>query len=319
MIVSSIEKEKLKNQKFAEENNISSDEMETIYNEIFNSLPADMEEDKKTIRALRKTRGSLRRQVQSGNYVNGFLLMRFRNQDYNLWAWNEVDEFIKKNGLEKAKELKKVDDEGNYLHTKGFSAGEKIDKEAIFGSAIGIFEFEKDEPSARWVSIGQFNINDDIPLCQELNINIKVGKKPGPLFKDNLVYYNGSNKMGVDPMCTQDEMESYTEVITELFGDIIFDDISELKDYMSEHISDKNNFAGIHAICTQITTQKDTSSNIPIDFEFDDDEFTLWVRPEIFKGLAITEGDAGILFVNAYQGDDDIGFNVGGFLPYDDI
>ena len=324
MKMSSIEKEKSKTEKFAQANDISQDEIEATYQKIFAELPEDMDEDKRTIRALRKTRGTLNRQVQSGNYQDGFILFRFRNQDYNLYAWNQVDKFIKDNGIEKARELKKVDGEGNYLHTQGFNVGKKIDKEAIFGSAIGVLKDDKENLVPKWISIGQYNIKDTIPLCQEISINIKPGNKPGPLFPtENLVYLNGVRLADNNELYTYDEMETYETIIKDLFGDIIFDDYSELKDYCKDH-HDKNNFACVHAICTNIGTQNDTSQNIPVTFEIDDDIVTLWVRPEVFEGLFIQETWAGILLVSAYETEDDdgnpdIGFNVGGFIPYDDI
>lgn len=315
-----IEKEKIKNKEFAEANDISNEEMEEIYNEIFAEMPDDMDEDKKIIRALRKTRGTLRKQIQSsGVWKEGFIFMRFPNQEYNLYAWNQVDNYIKENGIDKAKEVGMVNAEGEYLHTKGFSKGEKIDKDAIFGSAIGLFEDDENQVRAKWISIGQYNVKDKIPLCQELNMNIKEGDKSGPLFpKEKLVYYNGSRKMDVNPVCTPDEIRNYENVFKNLFGEIIFSDYADLEAYCENNISDRRNFACIHSICTQITTQKDTNSRIPIEFEFEDSEATLWVDPYIFEGLVIEEGVAGILMVNAYQKDDGIGFNVCGFLQYEE-
>ena len=325
MKISSIEKEKNKTQKFAEANDISEDEINATYQKIFDELPEDMEEGKKTVRALRKTRGILNRKIQSGNYQDGFILFRFRNQDYNLFAWNQVDKFIKENGMEKALELKKVDEDGNYLHTSGFNIGEKIDKEAIFGSAIGILKDEDDNLVPKWISIGQYNIKDTIPLCQEISINIKKGNKPGPLFpSENLVYLNGVRLVGGKKIYEQDEIQDYENIIKNLFGDIIFDDYDELKEYCSEHLDNKNNFAGIDAICMNISPQSDVTSNVPVDFEIGDTLVTLWIRPEIFEGLSMQESCSGILLVSGYEskdddGNPDVGFNVGGFIPYDDI
>lgn len=319
-----IEKEKSKNEKFAEEHNISNAEMNEIYEEIFEQLPADMDEDKKTIRALRKTRGTLRRRAQI-KYEDAFVLFRFRNQNYNLYAWNKVDEYVKENGLEKAQEVGMVDAEGNYLHTSGFNVGEKIDKSAIFGSAIGIFQDADNNTIPKWISIGQYNIKNKLPLCREIQISVKEGKKPGPLFPDtNLVYFNSAKVTDTDPICSPDELNTYESIIQDLFGDIIFNDVAELKDYCSDRISDRQHFAGIHAICTGINA-RDLDSNIPIDFEIGDDiddieELTIWAEPDVFKGLSIEEGVAGILFVSGYlDNNDNIGFNIGGFLPYDDI
>lgn len=316
-----VEKEKIKNEEFAQANDISSNEMEEIYNKIFEELPDDLDEDKKVIRALRKTRGALRKQIQSGgNWEEGFIFMRFPNQEYNIYAWNQVDEYVKENGLDKAKEVGKVNAEGEYLHTAGFNKGEKIDKDAIIGNAIGLFTDDNSNVVAKWLRIGRYNIKDKIPLCQELNINVKEGTKPGPLFSNNkLMYYNGSRKMDstFEPS-SPDVMRHYEGIFKDLFGDIVFSDYADLESYLSDNISDKNNFACIHGICTQISPRSEVTDNIPVEFEFEDAVLLLWVKPYIFEGLAIEEGVAGILMVNAYQKDDGIGLNVGGFLQYEE-
>lgn len=320
-----IEKEKSMNQKFAEKNGISEDKMETIYEEIFESLPDEMDEDTKTVRALRKVRGTLRRRIQAGKDVDGVIFFRFRNQDYNLFAWNKVDEFVKENGLEKAQELGKADADGNYLHTTGFSAGEIINRDAVYGSAIGVLEDENGKVTSRWISIGQMSIKQKIPLCQELVINVKEGNKPGPILEENLVYYNDCTVVEDDPVCDEDSLNNYKNIIKKMFGDIIFNDFAELRDYCDEHLSDKYHFAGTEAICTNIGVQQDTTSNIPVEFEMGEETvMTLWIKPEVFEGLPIEEGLAGILLVNGYpinkdDGTTDIGFNVGGFIPHEDF
>ena len=59
--INSAEAERQKTLKFAEDNNISDDEVNSVYNEIYSQLSDDLSDSAKDLRALRKTRGALRK------------------------------------------------------------------------------------------------------------------------------------------------------------------------------------------------------------------------------------------------------------------
>ena len=187
--INNVESEKARNKKFAEENNISPEEMEKIYDEIYEKLPESLTGDKRILRALRKTRGTLRQKANAtGEEIDGFILMRFRDNDFDANAWKKVDDFIANNSLEDAIARKMVNDEGQYLHTDfttSFSNqhGKVIDKKNARGYAIAIISTEKGT-ELRWLSIGKFNVWDKIPLCREVTLIVKEGNQAGPLFTD---------------------------------------------------------------------------------------------------------------------------------------
>ena len=90
--INNAEAERKKTLKFAEDNGISTDEVEAVYEKIYAELSDDLSENAKELRALRKTRGSLKRIANSSaNYIDGFIFMRFRDTNFNEYAWKLVD------------------------------------------------------------------------------------------------------------------------------------------------------------------------------------------------------------------------------------
>ena len=116
--ISTVESERAKNAKFAEENGISQEEMDDVYQEIFENLPEDLTGDNRIKRALRKTRGALKKKVNvQGVELDGFIIMRFRNNDFEANAWNKVDKYVTENDIETAKAKGFVNEKGEYIHS----------------------------------------------------------------------------------------------------------------------------------------------------------------------------------------------------------
>lgn len=313
-----IEIEKQKNIEFAEQHGISEIEMDKIYQDIYKDMPADLDDDKKTIRSLRKTRGSLKRLVQDGNRLDGFIFMRFPNQEYNLYAWNQVQKFIDENGLEKAIARGMAKDKDTYLHTEGFNKGKPIDKKQIYGNAVGIFQIGE-EVKPREISIGSFVINNVLPVCKEAKIAIKEAQKDSAIVSGTKVqYFKNATVTSEEEDFSKEDADVYLDYLQQFYGDIIFKDFVSALSYIDSE-NDKKKFAVVKATCLEIIPSEDPKRDIHIKFEFegeDDDDIDVWVHPTEYQGLNIYEGAVGYLFFNAIKRKDGTHkYHCGGFLP----
>lgn len=323
--INNVESEKARNKKFAEENNISPEEMEKIYDEIYEKLPESLTGDKRILRALRKTRGTLRQKANAtGEEIDGFILMRFRDNDFDPNAWKKVDEFIANNSLEDAIAKKMVNDEGQYLHTSfttSFSNqhGKVIDKKNARGYAIAIISTEKGT-ELRWLSIGKFNVWDKIPLCREVTLIVKEGNQAGPLFTDkNVLFLNGTKLSSENAYYSEDDFQGYADLIEDLCGDIAYYTQSEIDAFAQENSSNKWNYIAVPVISVIRIGAPLDDGTVPIEFEVDDGQITGWASKNVFKGLTIEEGIQGILMLNTYLNKEgQPGYRVGGFIPLDD-
>ena len=319
--INNVDAEKQKTLKFAEDNKISDDEINSVYNEIYAQLPDDLSDTAKELRALRKTRGTLRKIANSSaNFVEMFPVMRFRNSDYNLNAWNKVDAYIKKHGIDRAKEGNMVNEEGEYLHTSLTTnfpnqMGKKIDKDDIRGNMIGLLKSD-DGIDMRFFTISKFNVNDKIPICREISGNVKEAENPGKIFpKKNQFYLNGAKYTTMSHYYSAEDFQSYGDMIEEQCGDIFFSLKSEVDEFAHENSSDNFNFVAILCTVNRIGAPLDNGS-VPIELELDDELITTWAEKYIFKDLTIEEGIAGLAFVNTYVNKEgNVGYRIGGFLP----
>lgn len=321
-VINDAEAEKNKTIKFAEDNNIPLEEMEAVYDEIYNSLPDDLSDNAKELKALRKTRGSLRRIANSNaNYVDAFLFMRFRNSNFNEYAWKLVDEYVDTHGLEEAKEKGMVNDEGEYLHTSyttQFSEqmGKVIDKKDARGFVLGFFKID-DEIEARFATMGKFSVWDKFPLCREISANIKEATKPGKLLTNkNQVFLNGARYTTMSHYYSADDFQTYAGMIEDACGDILFSTKAEIDDYALD-TNDPFNFVATYATVNRLGEPTD-NGNIPIELEIDDDVITAWAEDYIFKDLTIEEGITGLAMLNTNASDDTVYYRIGGFLPLSD-
>ena len=321
--INNADAERRKTFKFAEDNNISEDEVQTIFDKIYSELPDDLSDNAKELRALRKTRGSLRRIANSSaNYVDGFIFMRFRDNDFNVNAWNKVDAYVKEHGIEKAKEQGMVNDNGDYIHTSFTTQfpdqmNKVIDKKDARGNAIGIFKGDEGI-DIRFVSIGKFNVWDEIPLCREISINVKEATSPGRLFPDKNQYFlNGVRFSNMSHYYSAEDFQSYANMIEKGCGDIFYSMESDLVDF-AQSTDDNYNFVAAFCTVNRIGMPLDDGS-VPIEIELDDGLITVWANKNIFKDLVIEEGIIGLAFLNTYLNkENNVGYRIGGFLPLAD-
>lgn len=317
-----IESEREKTQQFAEKNGISEEEIEEIYQEIYEKLPENLTGDKRELRALRKTRGALRKKANvTGTELDGFIIMRFRDKDFERLAWEKTDKYVKENGIEAAQKEGMINDDGKYVHsslTTQFpdQIGRIINKDNVFGQAVSIVA-QDGKQELRFLTIGKYLVSEKIPLCREVSLIVKEGDRAGALFPDRNGYFlNGVKLNGSsNAYYSEEDFDSYTNIIQELCGDIFFNLNEEASQHAQKHANDKFNFIGLVGIVERIGTPLDDGT-VPINLELDDGEITLWTKKNIFKNINIEEGIAGIAFVSTYiKQDGTVGYNLGGFLP----
>ena len=251
--------------------------------------------------------------------------MRFRDKDFERNAWNKVDKFVQENGIEKAKEQGMVNDDGEYLHT-AFSTnfsnqhGRIINKDNVTGQAIGIVVNENEEQELRFFTIGKFNVFDKIPLCREVALIVKEGNQAGPVFPDRNAYFlNGVKLTGssTNAYYSDEDFDAYVEIIEDLCGDIFYDTKSEIDQYAQEHMNDKFNFIAVATNSVIRLGMPLDDGTVPIELELDDGSITVWASKNVFKGLTIEEGIAGVALLNTYVNkNNEAGYRIGGFLPY---
>lgn len=320
--ISTVESEKEKNTKFAQENNISEDEMEQVYLEIFENLPDDITGDNRVKRALRKTRGTLKRKANiQGTVLDGFIFMRFRDNDFEKNAWDKVDKYVSEHGIDEAREKGFVNKKDEYIHsslTTTFSnqKGKVIDKDNVRGSAAAIVTNDKGVNELRWLNIGKFNVYDNIPLCREVQLIIKEGNQKGPLFDGVAYFLNGVKITQSNAYYSDEEFQAYGNLIEELCGDITYYTKDEIDDFAKSKRSDRNNFIAVPVSSVSRIGNKIDNGSVPIELELDDDQITVWADKNIFKDLTIEEGIQGIAMLNTYVNKEDVpGYRIGGFLP----
>lgn len=321
--ISTVESERAKNAKFAEENGISQEEMDDVYQEIFENLPEDLTGDNRIKRALRKTRGALKKKVNvQGVELDGFIIMRFRNNDFEANAWNKVDKYVTENDIETAKAKGFVNEKGEYIHsslTTSFSNqhGKVIDKDNVRGSAIAIVTNKDNENELRWLNIGKFNVFDKIPLCREVQLIIKEGNQAGPLFPDRNAYFlNGVKLTQANAYYSDEEFQAYGNLIEKLCGDIVYYTKEEIDEYAQANTNNRNNYIAVPVSSVSRLGNAIDNGSVPIEFELDDDQITVWADKDIFRDMTIEEGIQGIAMLNTYvNSEGNAGYRIGGFLP----
>lgn len=321
--ISTVESERAKNAKFAADNGISQEEMDEVYQEIFENLPEDLTGDNRIKRALRKTRGALKKKTNvQGTELDGFIVMRFRNNDFEANAWAKVDKFVQEKGEDEAKNKGYINDEGKYVHsalTTSFSNqhGKVIDKDNVRGSAVAIVTNKNNKNELRWLNIGKFNVFEKIPLCREVKLVIKEGNQAGPLYPDRNAYFlNGVKLTQANAYYSDEEFQAYANLIETLCGDISYYTKEEIDEYAQQNSSNRNNFIAVPVASVSRLGNAIDNGSVPIEFELDDDQITAWADKDIFRDLTIEEGIQGIAMLNTYLNKEGVpGYRIGGFIP----
>lgn len=318
--MSRIDEEKAKTKEFAEENGISETEIERVFNEVLKNMPDHLSDAQKEIRALRKTRGTLRKSTKSGKRIEGFLFMRFPDSNYNKWAYDFVQRTIDEDGIDVARGKGMLNEKDEPIHWQGFSKGEKIDPKQVYGSAVGLFAGDNGL-EARDLSIGSYSMDKVVPMCQECTFIVanNVKDKMGRVISSKPQYYF-NNAMGVeDKIYTQEEADVYLEYLEEHFGDVLFDTYEDALRFLESNNYSQTAFAGVPVIVSDIGVSDDPTSNVFLSFEEENgvtDTIEGWVSPMMLQGLNLNEYGAGIVFFNVRQDNEGNIYNhIGGFIP----
>lgn len=311
-----IELEQQKNAKFAEENGIEQEELDAIFKEIYEGMPSDMNENTKTLRSLRKTRGSLKRLVQSGYRMDGFLLMKFKANRYARYAFNQVKKFVEQHGEQEAIKKGYINKEGKYLHIKGYNKGKIIDENYATANAVGIFQ-EDDKVVPREIKIYNDTIHKNVvPVCKETKFTLKEGNASKVVKGTKAQTFKNAIVTDDTDAFDDDTIDVYLNYVKQFFGDIIFDSFADLLIYLESKNFDPNVFGVIEGECVDIRTNSDPTQDVVVNFEVGEEDINVWYTPIELAGLNIYDGAYGYVFVNAYKSKEgQISYHVGGFLP----
>jgi hypothetical protein len=265
-----------------------------------------------------------------------FILMRFKDSDFEPRAYKVVTDFIEKNGEEAAKKKGCIDSEGNYVHTDLTTPfenryGKKINKDNYQGSAIGFFEVTDNNGGTsyepRFIRIG-FTRNKFVPVGKPAKVVVNEGDNEGPLFRGKKTYfYNEGEPEVSNDILTLDLINHVNNLSNEfLDSDRLVNSYDDLMRVSEQQIDDEINYpyAGIVATCTSIGQRDDPDQDIPCQFEVYDDDgdvhtITVWVPVSHFKGMSIIEDQEGILLLTDmyYSKAGEVKYHLGGFLPFE--
>lgn len=317
------------------------DENQSIPEEISEIIDKNAKEETER-RSLIRARSSFKRKAVKNqqikkNGIPAFILMRFRDNDFENNAIRRIDEFIEENGEEEAIRHQYIDNEGNYLHSQFTSSspnqyGKKIDKGKVKGAAVGFFETEKDdgtkEYDARYIR-SDYMHTTEVPICQSCVASVKEGNNASALFSNKNTYWiNGAIADNDNPIVSLD----FANYIIGLCNKFL--DSNRFVDTYNDFISicesqidnrEKISYAGVNATCSSINPLdiENPESDVVCEFEIYDDDngeihsIGIYTPFERFRNMALIEGASGILFVSGmyYNKDGEIKYHLGGFLP----
>lgn len=263
-----------------------------------------------------------------------FIIMRFRENDFEPRAYKKIEEFIKKNGEDAARAKGYINSKGEYIHSDFTTIfenqfGKKIYKDNYKSSAIGFFEIKDANGNIsyepRYISIS-YGRRKNVPIGKPASVIVTESNNAGPLFKDNKMYfYNDGIQDTYDDILSIDLINHIDTLCNKFLDPSRFVDSYDDLVSMSEKLIDENvkyRYAGVKATCMSIGQRDDPESDIPCQFEISDElgnmnTITVWVPVSYFKGMSIIEEQEGILILTDmyYSKDGEIKYFLGGFLP----
>lgn len=343
--------EKAINEKFAQQHSISIDEMNIKAQENFDALPdidpvtgEELSEDAKWGRAYRQTRRAFSKKVKTmANAVDGMIVCRMPNIDFNRNQYNFALRQMEKDGKEVAMQGGFVDENGNPLYTWGNQKGEIIvdddgnpGRPSVNGRAIAyIFkkndkgEYKNIEP--RYMFINRTKADDNIPVCQLSRFAISVAdKKQDGFFADtNYIYYNDAT-LSADSHAPYnfDEVQEILGQWNRAFGEhfTVISSKDELTSFKEEHTYSKDNKKTEYDFCVipgnvmgvSPGTQKWNNAEVSVEFiDYDTLEssiISIYIPPEFIPGLDIHDDDKGIFVLQSVQYGEKQRWHLGGFL-----
>lgn len=337
------------NEKFAQKNGLSIDEMNQKAQEIYDELDASKFEndDARWSRAYRRTRGAFRKKARSmANSVDGMIVCRMTNKDFNRNQYDFAMRAMEKNGKDFAISQGLVNDKGQPLYKWGNSVGKPILDEngepgrpLVSGRAIGYTftknddgDYENIEP--RYIIISKQKADSTIPICQsgKIALSIADSKQDGFFSENNFAYYNDfalSNECKAP--YTYDEIQDILEQWNRAFGDnfSVISSVNDLVSFEMDHSYSKDNkdvefdFCVIPGTIMGITPGgKYSNAIVALEFiDYDTMETSIinvFLPEPMLKGLHLQEDDQGIVVLQAFEGKEQTRWHLGGFLHVDD-
>lgn len=347
--------EKKANEKFAEKNNLSIDEMNLKAQEVYDELDANKfaSDDARWARAYRRVRGAFRKKARSmSNSVDGMIVCRMTNRDFDRNQYDYAMRTLNKDGLESAISQGLVNKDGNPIYRWGDSAGKVILNEnkepgrpQASGRAIG-YTFEKTADGEyknidpRFIIISKRKNDDTIPVCQvgRLALSISDDKQKGFFSGNHSAYYNDASISNeYKAPYSYDEIQEILGQWNQAFGDNlnVISNAVDLREFGENHAYSKDNkeceydFCVIPGNVAAISPGPTKYHNDTVVLEFMDyveletSILNVYVPKEMLKGLEMHEDDQGIFVLQSSsykdkEGNDKYQWHLGGFLPVDD-
>lgn len=340
--------EKSVNEKFAQKNNLSIDEMNQKANEIYETLDADQfaNDDARWARAYRRTRGAFRKKARSMmNSEDGMIVCRMTNKDFDRNQYDYAMRMLEKNGLDSAIAMGLVNQQGQPVYKWGNNVGSPILDEnnepgrpLVSGRAIG-YTFKKNEDGEyesiepRYIVIGKNKADSNIPVCQvgKLALSVQDSKQDGFFGNNNFAYYNDASVSSQSAPYSYDEIQEILGQWNKAFGDN-FSVISNVNDlatfeidhtYSKDHKENEFDFCVIPGSVMAISPNgKYSNATVVVEFiDYDTLEtsvINIFVPETMLQGLHMQEDDRGIFVLQAFEGKEKTRWHLGGFLHVDD-
>ena len=337
--------------KFAEDNNLSIDELNLEVKKIYDSYnPEDFAtDDARWARAYRRVRAAFRKKARSmGNAVDGMIVCRMTNRDFDRNQYDYAMRTLQKDGLDAAISFGLVNQDGQPIYQWGNNKGSVIvDKDGnpgrplASGRAIG-YTFAKNDDGSykniepRYIVISKDRTDSSIPVCQigKLALSITDNKQENFKYaKNNTAYYNDASVSSLHKApYTSEEVNEILVQWNEAFGDkfSVISNVKQLNDFKETHAFSKDTKENEFDFCVIPGTVAAISpggkySNATVLIECVDYDtletqiLSIFIPETMLQGLAMAEDDQGIfiLQVNKFK-EDNYRWHLGGFLPIDD-
>ena len=341
--------EKKINEKFAEANTMSIDEMNQKAQEIYDNLDANefSDDDARWARAYRRVRGAFRKKARSmSNAVDGMIVCRMTNRDFERNQYDYAMRTLEKSGKDTAISLGLVNSDGLPIYQWGDKKGKVIVDEngepgrpLVSGRAIA-YTFEKNDEGEykyiepRYVIISKKRADDTIPVCQlgKLSISVADDKQDGFFSQNNFAYYNDASiNNDIKAPYSYDEVQEILGQWNQAFGDnfSVISSYNDLANFEIDHSYSKENkeveydFCVIPGVIMGINPNgKYSNATVTLEFiDYDTLETSLisvFVPEPMLKGLHMQEDDQGIFVLQAFVGKENTRWHLGGFLHVDD-
>ena len=325
------------NEKFAEKNNLSIDEINMKVQEVYNELDANdfATDDARWARAHRRVRGAFRQKAKSMvNAVDGMIVCRMTNKDFDRNQYDFAMRTIDSQGKDVALSKGLINQDGQPLYQWGDNRGQPIlgpddnpGRPLCSGRAIG-YTFEKDEDGEyidiqpRYIVISKKKNDGTIPVCQigKLSISISDSSQKGFFADNNFAYYNDASISGVHQTPYDfDEIQEILGQWNRAFGEnfAVISNVEELQKFGKEHAFSKDNkdceydFCVVPGIVSAIFNNGDDdggyskyyNDTVTLEFiDYDTLETTVlncYIPKEMLKGLAMAPDDQGIFVLQS--------------------